>query len=249
MSRTPMVAGNWKMNGGLALLTDMAKAMHELPAGADVVLCPSFPFLISAKSKLPEAVKLGAQNLSQYEAGAHTGEVSAEMLVASGCHYVIVGHSERRDIYGESDEAIAEKFIQAQAAGLIPILCVGETLTEREHGQTESVVARQLRAVLLAAGKDALVKAVVAYEPVWAIGTGETATPEMAQAVHAFLRGLVAKEDAEIANHLRLLYGGSVKADNAALLFAQPDIDGGLIGGASLQVSDFMAIIKAAAES
>lgn len=249
MSRTPMVAGNWKMNGGLALLTDMAKAMHELPAGADVVVCPSFPFLISAKSKLPEAVKLGAQNLSQYEAGAHTGEVSAEMLVASGCHYVIVGHSERRDIYGESDEAIAEKFIQAQAAGLIPILCVGETLTEREHGQTESVVARQLRAVLLAAGKDALAKAVVAYEPVWAIGTGETATPEMAQAVHAFLRGLVAKEDAEIANHLRLLYGGSVKADNAALLFAQPDIDGGLIGGASLQVSDFMAIIKAAAQS
>ncbi|HBP66717.1 MAG TPA: triose-phosphate isomerase, partial [Alcanivorax sp.] len=178
--------------------------------------------------------------------GAFTGEVSAEMLVDMGCRYVIVGHSERREHFGEDDDLVASKFLRAQKAGLIPILCVGETLRQREAGDTEHVVVRQLMAVVEAAGSAAFDRAVLAYEPVWAIGTGLTASPEQAQAVHADLRAALAARDPDVAAGLRLLYGGSVKADNAAPLFAQPDIDGGLIGGASLNEKEFIAICRAA---
>jgi triosephosphate isomerase len=195
---------------------------------------------------MPAAIGVGGQNLSDQEDGAFTGEVSAPMLAEVGCGHVIVGHSERRALYGETDAVIADKFSRAQAAGLVPILCVGETLEEREAGNTEAVVCGQLQAVVDAVGIAAFGSAVVAYEPVWAIGTGRTASPEQAQEVHASLRASLAKNDPDIAESLCLLYGGSVKADNAALLFAQSDIDGGLIGGASLTADSFIAICQAA---
>ena len=188
----------------------------------------------------------GGQNLSAHKSGAYTGEVSGAMLRDFGCSHVIVGHSERRALYGEGDEVVAEKFRAAQNVGLVPILCVGETLAEREAGETEAVIARQLDAVVHLAGVAAMDSAIIAYEPVWAIGTGKTATPAQAQAVHAFIRQRLAQLSATVAERLRILYGGSVKAANAQELFGQPDIDGGLIGGASLDAGEFLAICRAA---
>lgn len=247
--RRKFVAGNWKMHGNLvdndALLSGVLAGIDEVKA--DVAVCVPFPYLHQTKARLAGSkVAWGAQNLSQHPKGAYTGEVSALMLNDFECRYVIVGHSERRALYGESDALVAEKYAAAQTAGLIPILCVGETLQERESGITEAVVSRQLEAVLNKSGVISLANAVIAYEPVWAIGTGRTASPEQAQAVHAFIRRKIRDLDAEVADHLLILYGGIVKAANAAELFAQPDIDGGLIGGASLNAEEFLAICRAA---
>ncbi len=247
--RRKLVAGNWKMHGNLvdndALLSGILSGIGEVRA--EVAVCVPFPYLAQAKARLAGSkVAWGAQNLSQHAKGAYTGEVSALMLNDFECRYVIVGHSERRSLYGETDAVVAEKYAAALNAGLTPILCLGETLEEREAGVTETVVARQLQAVLDKSGVISLANAVIAYEPVWAIGTGRTATPDQAQAVHAFIRARVRALDAEVAEHLRILYGGSVKAGNAAELFAQPDIDGGLIGGASLNADEFLAICRAA---
>jgi triosephosphate isomerase len=246
--RKKLVAGNWKMHGSLAENAALLSAIKPALAGIDAVVCVPFPYLAQAQSVLAgSSIAWGAQNVSEQAKGAFTGEVSAAMLLDFGCKYVIVGHSERRSLYGESDALVAGKYQAAQAAGLTPILCVGESLDERESGVTEAVVARQLDAVIDAAGVGSLAKAVVAYEPVWAIGTGKTASPQQAQAVHAFIRGKIAGLDAGVANQLIIQYGGSVKAANAAELMAQPDIDGGLIGGASLVADEFVAICLAAA--
>jgi len=245
--RKKLVAGNWKMHGSLAENVALLSALKPALAGIEAVVCVPFPYLAQAQSELAgSSIAWGAQNLSEHSKGAYTGEVSASMLRDFGCSYVIVGHSERRSLYGESDQQVAAKFIAAQAGGLVPILCVGESLEERESGITEQVVARQLDAVISAAGIGALANAIVAYEPVWAIGTGKTASPEQAQAVHAFIRSKIAGLDAAIADGLVIQYGGSVKAANAAELLAQPDIDGGLIGGASLIADEFVAICRAA---
>ena len=246
--RRKLIAGNWKMHGNLAeneaLLSGVLAGMGGVKAG--VAVCVPFPYLAQVQAKLTgSAIAWGAQNLSQHAKGAFTGEVSAAMLKDFGCAYVIVGHSERRSLFGESDAVVAEKFAAAQAAGLTPILCVGETLAERESGVTEQVVGRQMDAVIGKCGVSVLAKAVVAYEPVWAIGTGKTATPEQAQAVHAFIRGKVRALDAAVADGLIIQYGGSMKANNAAELLSQPDIDGGLIGGAALVAEDFLAICRA----
>lgn len=247
--RKKLVAGNWKMNGSLAENAALLAAIKPALAGIEAAVCVPFPYLAQAQAALAgSSIAWGAQNLSEQAKGAYTGEVSASMLLDFGCRYVIVGHSERRSLYGESDELVAKKYMVAQAAGLTPILCVGESLDERESGVTEQVVARQLDAVIAAAGVTSLAKAVVAYEPVWAIGTGKTASPEQAQAVHAFIRGKIAALDAAVADGLVIQYGGSVKASNAAELMAQPDIDGGLIGGASLVADEFVAICRAAAK-
>jgi len=247
--RKKLVAGNWKMHGSLAENAALLEALKPALAGIEAVVCVPFPYLAQVQSALTgTSIAWGAQNVSEQAKGAFTGEVSASMLLDFGCKYVIVGHSERRSLYGESDELVAKKYMAAQAAGLTPILCVGESLEERESGVTEAVVARQLDAVINAAGVASLAKAVVAYEPVWAIGTGRTASPEQAQAVHAFMRGKIAALDAAVADGLVIQYGGSVKAANAAELMAQPDIDGGLIGGASLVADEFVAICLAAAK-
>ena len=247
--RKKLVAGNWKMNGSLAENAALLAAIKPALAGIEAAVCVPFPYLAQAQAALAgSSIAWGAQNLSEQGKGAFTGEVSAAMLLDFGCRYVIVGHSERRSLYGESDELVAKKYLVAQAAGLTPILCVGESLDEREAGVTEAVVARQLDAVIAAAGVASLAKAVVAYEPVWAIGTGKTASPEQAQAVHAFIRGKIAALDPAVAAGLVIQYGGSVKASNAAELMAQPDIDGGLIGGASLVAEEFVAICRAAAK-
>ncbi len=215
---------------------------------ATCVVCPPFVYLGDvARELVGSAIRLGAQDVCAETPGAYTGEVAASMLKDVGCTYVIVGHSERRALYGESDELVARKFAAAQARGLTPILCLGEQLAERDAGRTHEVVGRQLDAVIALCAVAALGKAVVAYEPVWAIGTGRTATPEQAQDVHAFIRGRVAGHDANIAAGLAVLYGGSVKAGNARELFAMPDVDGGLIGGASLKAEEFLAIWSAAA--
>jgi triosephosphate isomerase len=248
--REKLVAGNWKMHGGLAqnkaLLGPLIAGMADV-RGMRCAVCVPFPYLFQAQSLLQgTAISWGAQNLSQHEKGAFTGEVSAAMLLDFGCKYVIVGHSERRALYGDDDATVALKFEAAQKAGLTPILCVGETLEERESGVTEAVVARQLDAVTGKLGVAVLSKAVVAYEPVWAIGTGKTASPEQAQAVHAFIRGKIAGESKDVAAGLVIQYGGSVKGANAAELFSMPDIDGGLIGGASLDAQEFLAICRAA---
>lgn len=247
--RRKLVAGNWKMHGALAqnaeLLDAVRNGMDSIPE-VDCAVCVPFPYLSQAQQKLSgSAVKWGAQDVHQLDKGAYTGEVSAAMLGDFGCGYVIVGHSERRACYAESSHLVAEKFLAAQRAGLTPILCVGETLEQREGGVTEQVVAEQLDALIQLGGAGALRNAVVAYEPVWAIGTGKTATAEQAQAVHAFIRQRVAAHDGQIAAGLCILYGGSVKANNAAELFAMPDIDGGLIGGASLVADEFLAICRA----
>ncbi len=246
--RKKLVAGNWKMHGSLADNAALLAAIKPALAGIEAAVCVPFPYLAQAQAALAgSSIAWGAQNVSEEPKGAFTGEVSAAMLLDFGCRYVIVGHSERRSLYGETDAVVAQKYLAAQAAGLTPILCVGESLEERESGVTENVVARQLDAVIEAAGVASLTKAVVAYEPVWAIGTGKTATPEQAQAVHAFIRGRIAALDKGVAEGLTIQYGGSVKAANAAELMAQPDIDGGLIGGASLVADEFVAICKAAA--
>ncbi|MGB9128293.1 MAG: triose-phosphate isomerase [Thiobacillus sp.] len=247
--RKKLVAGNWKMHGSLAENAALLEALKPALAGIEAVVCVPFPYLAQVQSVLAgSSIAWGAQNVSEQAKGAFTGEVSASMLLDFGCKYVIVGHSERRSLYGESDELVASKYMAAQSAGLIPILCVGESLEERESGVTEAVVARQLDAVINAAGVASLAKAVVAYEPVWAIGTGKTASPEQAQAVHAFIRGKIAALDAAVADGLVIQYGGSVKAANAAELIVQSDIDGGLIGGASLVADEFVAICRAAAK-
>ncbi len=246
--RARLVAGNWKMHGSLAAnqrLLDSVKTGLSGISGARCTVCVPFPYLAQAAAVLRgSAIAWGAQTLSEHDAGAYTGEVSGAMLRDFGCSYVIVGHSERRALYGERDVAVAAKFAAAQAAGVTPILCVGETLEEREQGATEEVVARQLRAVIERAGVAALGDAVLAYEPVWAIGTGRNATPQQAQSVHEFLRAEVADGDSGIAAKLAIIYGGSVKPANAADLFAMPDIDGGLIGGASLVAEDFIATVR-----
>jgi triosephosphate isomerase len=248
--RRRLVAGNWKMNGSRDAGGELMEAVRAgLPDGleAAVAVCPPFVFLEQAERVLGGSrVLWGAQNLSHEAKGAFTGEVSASMLVDFRCTYVIVGHSERRALYGETDDLVARKFGVARAAGLTPILCVGEQLAEREAGQTEAVVARQLDAVLEREGVAGLSEAVIAYEPVWAIGTGRTATPDQAQEVHAFIRRRIAGQDARLAEETPILYGGSVKGSNAADLFAMPDVDGGLIGGASLDAEDFLTICRAA---
>lgn len=247
--RKKLVAGNWKMHGSLqnnAALLERVKA-GVVDLACEVAVCPPYPYLAQAQSLLAgSAVSWGAQSLSEHPAGAYTAEVSAAMLLDFGCRYVLVGHSERRTLFGETDEVVAAKFAAAQQASLIPVLCVGETLAEREAGLTASVVSRQLSAVLDVRGVAALASAVVAYEPVWAIGTGVTATPGQAQAVHVAIRRQVAALDASVANGLRILYGGSVKPQSAAELFGQADVDGGLIGGAALVADDFLAICRAA---
>lgn len=248
--RIPLVAGNWKMNGSLesvrSLLDGIKRGIDEVKR-AEVAVCPPFVFIPEAERLLDgSAIAWGGQDLSTESSGAYTGEVAASMLKDFGCKYVIVGHSERRTYHKESDELVARKYTVASAAGLVPILCVGETLQEREAGITETVVARQLDALIESEGVEALRDGVIAYEPVWAIGTGKTATPEQAQEVHAFIRGRVAGKSAEVAEGLRILYGGSMKPDNAMELLGKPDIDGGLIGGASLKAEDFLGICTAA---
>ena len=237
------------MYGALAQnagLLDAVRSGMDQIRNVDCAVCVPFPYLSQAQQKLSgSAVKWGAQDVHQLEKGAYTGEVSAAMLRDFGCSYVIVGHSERRAYYNEGSHLVAEKFLAAQRAGLTPILCVGETLEQRENGTTEEVVAGQMDALIQLGGVDVLRNAVVAYEPVWAIGTGKTATAAQAQAVHAFIRRRVASHDGQIAAELCILYGGSVKANNAAELFAMPDIDGGLIGGASLVADEFLAICRA----
>ena len=249
-TRARLVAGNWKMHGSLAaneaLLAALAAGAGEL-TGVECVVCPPYPYLAQAADRLAGSrVGWGAQNLSEHGSGAYTGEVSAAMLVEFGCRYVLVGHSERRALYGETDAHVAAKFAAARNAGLVPILCVGESLAEREAGRTQEVVGRQFDAVLDTSGAGSLSQAVLAYEPVWAIGTGRNATPEQAQGVHAYLRTRMAERDGGVAAELRILYGGSVKAANAAAIFAMPDVDGGLIGGAALVAADFLAICRAA---
>jgi triosephosphate isomerase len=248
--RQPLVAGNWKLNGSRAanaqLIRGITGAIGSL-SGCEVAVCPSYVYLGDVAELIRGTpVRLGGQNVSREAAGAFTGEVSAAMLRDVGCTHVIVGHSERRALYGESDQLVAEKFVAAQSAGLVPILCVGEILEEREAGRTVDVVSRQVAVVLERVGSQAFESAVVAYEPVWAIGTGLTASPEQAQDVHAQIRAIVEAADARIAAGLRILYGGSVKGSNASALFAMSDIDGGLIGGASLDADDFVAICQAA---
>lgn len=245
-----LIAGNWKMNGSNAANAELlAGVVAGVPGSAavELLVCPPFPYLSQAAESLADSsVFLGAQNVSEFAAGAYTGEVAGSMLRDVGCEYVIVGHSERRALFGESSETVASKFKAAGAAGLQPILCVGETLEQREAGDTEAVIDEQLNAVLDAAGIEAFATAVIAYEPVWAIGTGRTATPEQAQDVHRHVRALLELRSKSIASKVKILYGGSVKGDNAAGLLSKPDIDGGLIGGASLKAADFLAIANAA---
>jgi triosephosphate isomerase (TIM) len=249
-SRSPLIAGNWKLNGSMAssrqLIDDLVRG-RDSGAAAEMLVCPPYVYLAPAAGWLHgTGIALGAQDVSDHDGGAYTGEVGGSMLTDVGCSYAIVGHSERRTLFGEDDRRVAAKFRAAQAAGLTPILCVGESLDERESGRTEAVVTRQIEFVVDAAGVGAFAAAVVAYEPIWAIGTGKTATPAQAQEVHALIRQLIAARDATIAGQLRILYGGSVKGDNAGDLLAETDIDGGLVGGASLKASEFLAIYRAA---
>lgn len=243
--RQTLVVANWKMNGSLEKNQSLLESLKQgTVPNAEVAVCPPYLYLPQVSEILKgTAIGWGAQNLSPQDTGAFTGEVAASMLVDFNCKYVIVGHSERRSLYGESDELVAEKFAKAQAAGLIPILCVGELLDQREAGETENVVKRQLDAVINLQGVASLAKSVIAYEPVWAIGTGKTATQQQAQDVHAFIRGQIS--DAGVAEKVQILYGGGVKGDNAAQLFAMTDIDGGLIGGASLKADEFLTICQA----
>lgn len=248
MSRTKFVAGNWKMHGSLAANLALLSAVRDGAAGltAQIAVCVPYPYLAQAQSVLAGSnVTWGAQDVSEHDQGAYTGEVSGAMLNDFGCRYVIIGHSERRSYYGDTDAVVAAKFAAALKAGLTPILCVGETLGEREGNVTAQVVTRQMEAVIAGSGVASLAKAVVAYEPVWAIGTGKTATPVQAQEVHALIRARVAAADPAVAAGLQILYGGSVKPGNARELFGQPDIDGGLIGGASLVAADFLGICAA----
>ncbi|HET6545754.1 MAG TPA: triose-phosphate isomerase [Rhodanobacteraceae bacterium] len=246
--RRPLIAGNWKMHGSRASALERVGAIAlAQPEGIDVAVLPPFPYLAELISGYRQSpIAFGAQDLSEHAEGAYTGEVAGTMLKDVGCIYALVGHSERREYHGESDACVAAKFAAARSAGLVPILCVGESLAEREAEQTEAVLGRQLDAVLDRVGAAAFAGAVLAYEPVWAIGSGRTAKPDQVQAVHALLRGKLGARDGRIADSLRILYGGSVKPANAAELFGQPDVDGGLIGGASLVAADFLAICRAA---
>lgn len=248
--RKKMVAGNWKMNGSRyevhALLQSIKQGASAFST-IDIVVFPSFVHLQEAEEILAESrIAWGGQNLYLGKSGAFTGEVSGAMLVDYGCQYVLIGHSERRQLFREDVNWVAAKFKAAQQFGLQPILCVGETLEEREQEQTENILRQQLASVVEAASIDAFRQTVIAYEPIWAIGTGMTATPEQAQAAHVFIRSVLAEYNAEVAQGVRILYGGSVKADNARGLFAMPDIDGGLVGGASLEAKGFLAICQAA---
>ena len=247
MARRKLVVGNWKMNGNRAANAELLAALKAAgPWVAEVAVCAPSPYLADVALSLQgDAIAWGGQDCSSQEPGAYTGEVSASMLAEFACKYVIVGHSERRAYHAESDQLVADKAKIALAHRLTPIVCVGETLAEREAGQTDTVVKRQLSAVIHTLAH-CISQVVVAYEPVWAIGTGKTATPEQAQAVHALLRAQLHAASSK-AGEMKILYGGSVKADNAAILFAQADIDGGLIGGASLKAADFAAICRAAA--
>jgi len=247
--RRKLVAGNWKMNGSIAANATLIRGVLDgLGAPAcDVAVCVPAPYLAQCQSLLAGSpVALGAQDVSMHESGAYTGEISAAMLLDFGCRFAIVGHSERRAYHGETSEGVARKAVAALKAGLTPIVCVGETLAEREAGRTNDVVGAQVDAVLAALDSDNACKIVIAYEPVWAIGTGKTATPAMAQEVHAMIRARLQAKNADAAATVRILYGGSMKPDNAAELLAMPDIDGGLIGGAALKAADFLAIVRAA---
>lgn len=250
--RRSLVVGNWKMNGTRTQAQQLVQTIVGGLRGigsVEIAVCPPFVLipLVAATLAEGEGLALGAQNVSSERIGAFTGEISGTMLRDYGCRYTIVGHSERRSLYAEDDQVVARKFAAAIEQELRPILCVGETLAQREQGQTEAVVARQLDAVLDGSGIGAFAQAVVAYEPVWAIGTGKTATPQQAQAVHAFIRDKLAAHDDTVAANLRILYGGSVKGSNAHELFHEADIDGGLIGGASLDAEEFLIICRAAA--
>lgn len=248
--RRPLVAGNWKMHGTRASVAELIKGLRQLalPAGIDVAVFPPCLYINQVAQGLDgKSIAIGAQNCAvEPMQGALTGEVAASQLADAGCTLVLVGHSERRLILGERDEVVSRKFAAAQSCGLVPVLCVGETQEQREAGRTLEVVGRQLGSVIEELGVGAFAKAVVAYEPVWAIGTGLTATPQQAQEVHAAIRGQLAAENAEVALGVRILYGGSVKAASAAELFGMPDIDGGLVGGASLNADEFGAICRAA---
>ncbi|MDH5353587.1 MAG: triose-phosphate isomerase [Gammaproteobacteria bacterium] len=246
--RPTLIAGNWKMNGSLQSVIQLVEGIKAGDAGsASLAVCPPAIFLMKVGGMLEGSnIALGAQNVCDQASGAFTGEVSGAMLKEAGCQYAIVGHSERRALYLESDELVAARFAMAQQSGLIPILCVGETLQEREDEVTEQVVARQLGAVIDSQGIAAIATSVIAYEPVWAIGTGQVATPEQAQTVHAFIRKMLAGQDVAVANKVQILYGGSMNPTNAGELLSQPDIDGGLIGGAALKAADFLAIGQAA---
>jgi len=249
--RRKLVAGNWKMHGSLAeneALLGALRPTADTVVGVECALCIPFPYLAQTRQLLQDsAISWGAQDVSEHQKGAYTGEVSAAMLREFGCRYVIVGHSERRALHAEDSLLVGRKMRAAQGAGITPIGCVGETLAAREAGKTEAVVAEQLDALIAESGVGALANAVIAYEPVWAIGTGKTASPEQAQAVHRFIRERVGAADASVAAGLTILYGGSVKANNARALFTMPDIDGGLVGGASLDAAEFSAILRASA--
>jgi triosephosphate isomerase len=247
--RRKLIAGNWKMNGRLAanaaLLTGIKSEFGRPPC--DVALCVPAPYLAQCKSELADTpVAWGGQDLSEHESGAYTGDISGAMLRDFDCRYVIVGHSERRTYHLENDDLVAKKTLRALNSGLVPIVCIGETLADRESGHTDKIVGKQIKTVLAAIDAADLPNIIVAYEPVWAIGTGKTATPEMAQEVHAMVRARLAGKNPDASSQVRILYGGSMKPDNAKELLAMPDIDGGLIGGASLNASDFLAIISAA---
>jgi triosephosphate isomerase (TIM) len=250
--RRPLIAGNWKMNldraAGVALAAEVATEAKKF-GQVDVILCPPFVYLAAVAAKLEgSSVALGAQDMSDQANGAFTGEVSAAMLLDVGCKYVILGHSERRQLFGETDESVNRKTKAALAAGLIPIVCVGELLDERESGKTAAVISRQFAGSLAGLSADQMEKVVIAYEPVWAIGTGKVATPAQAQEVHSDLRKLITKHyNAAVAQRVRIQYGGSVKPSNAAELLSEPDIDGALVGGASLKAADFLGIVAGAA--
>lgn len=249
MARRSMVAGNWKSNGSQQSNQQLLVELSELDQSAlrcTVVICPPSIYLSTAKEQLPSAVKLGAQNVSAFEQGAYTGEVSADMLRDTGCDYAIVGHSERRQLFNEQDADVATKALRLLEHSITPIVCVGETLSERQQGDSIAVVLAQLNALLNTLNSEQLAQIVVAYEPIWAIGTGETASPEQAQAVHASIREWFRKQVGAAADQITILYGGSVKSSNATELFAQADIDGGLIGGASLNAQEFYKICNAA---
>ncbi|UCG73469.1 MAG: triose-phosphate isomerase [Chromatiales bacterium] len=248
--RLPLVAGNWKLNGSLAANRELLQGVIAgLPAaGVEVMVCPPAVYLAPTAAELAgTTLLLGAQDVSTQDQGAYTGEVSAAMLRDVGCTHTLIGHSERRTLFGDTDDVVAAKFVAARAASVQPVVCIGETLEERQAGDTMAVVRRQLGAVLNKVGVDGFAGAIVAYEPVWAIGTGQTATPEQAQEVHAAIRAQLAAADAKLGDRTRILYGGSVKGANAADLFSRQDIDGGLIGGASLKAGEFLAICEAAA--
>ena len=255
-----LVAGNWKMHGSSEMASELisevsrqvldnASLSEQRQLAYDILVCPPAPFLsqaVTASDSLP--IVVGGQNVSQHAEGAYTGEISLPMLVELKCKYVLLGHSERRELFGESDQDIAEKFAACVKAdsGVTPILCVGETLAQRQAGETEAAVSKQLDAVIDKVGAVGFDDAVIAYEPIWAIGTGETASPEQAQEVHAFIRDKISKVNTDVAEEMQILYGGSVKPSNAEALFAQPDIDGGLVGGASLDANSFASICEAA---